>query len=192
MTNTSPQIAPDQVKSALGRFATGVVVLSIRDGKPPPTAPPGPDTPDLGEDFDDPADDIAATLTAFMPVSLFPPIVAIAVDLSGYLTEVLQRRAHWGLSVLDSGQAALAGRFSAAGRPSARLLLASEPHHRGSLTGALLLDRAGASLECVTVSRQEVGDHLLVTGSVISAVAGAAKNPLVRYDRAYRGLTARG
>ena len=191
MTNTSPQIAPDQVKSVLGRFATGVVVLSIRDGKPPHSAPPGPDAPDPDEDFDDPADDIAATLTAFMPVSLFPPIVAIAVDLSGYLAEVVLRRGHWGLSVLAADQAALAGRFSAAGRPSARLLLAGEAHHRSELTGALLLDAAGATLECVTISRQEVGDHLLVTGSVVGLGAGRARNPLVRYDRAYRTLTPR-
>jgi len=191
VTNASSPITPDQVKSALGRFATGVVVLSVRDGRPPATAPPGLDTPDPDEDFDDPADDIAATLTAFMPVSLFPPIVAIAVDLSGYVAEVLLRRAHWGLSVLESSQAALAGRFSAAGRPSARLLLASEEHSRGALTGALLLDRAGATLECVTTSRQEVGDHLLVTGSVVGAVAGASRTPLIRYDRAYRKLTPR-
>ncbi|EXG80285.1 conserved protein of DIM6/NTAB family [Cryptosporangium arvum DSM 44712] len=166
------------------------MVLSIRDGKPPVGAPPGAFDVDPDEDFDDPADDIAATLTAFMPVSLFPPIVAISVDLSSYLAEVLQRRGHWGLSVLGSSQAALAGRFSAAGRPSARLLLASEEHHRGALTGALLLDRAGATLECVTDSHREVGDHLLVTAAVVGAAIGT-KDPLVRYDRAYRQLTRR-
>lgn len=165
-------------------------MLSVRDGRPPEGAPPGPFAAEPDEDFDDPADDLAATLTAFMPVSLFPPIVSIAIDLSGYLAEVLQRRAHWGLSVLSAGQAALAGRFSAAGRPSARLLLASEAHHRGPLTGALLLDRAGATIECVTLDGREVGDHLLVTASVIGATPGD-KNPLVRYDRAYRGLTPR-
>ncbi|SHN27404.1 flavin reductase family protein [Cryptosporangium aurantiacum] len=187
MTNTSA----DQVKSALARFATGVAVLSVRDGRPPDSAPPGPDVVDPDEDFDDPADDIAATLTAFMPVSLFPPIVAISADLTGYVAEVLQRRAHWGLSVLSSGQAALAGRFAAAGRPSARLLLAGEEHHRGPLTGALLLDRATATIECVTIDRRPVGDHLLVTASVVDVTAAGPKDPLVRYDRAYRGLTRR-
>ncbi|GAA3393465.1 flavin reductase family protein [Cryptosporangium minutisporangium] len=187
MTNTSA----DQVKSALGRFATGVVVLSVRDGRPPESAPPGPDALDPDEDFDDPADDLAVTLTALMPVSLFPPIVAIAVDSAGYVAEVLGRRAHWGLSVLASNQAALAGRFAVAGRPSARLLLAEEEHHRGAATGALLLDRAGATLECVTTDRRSVGDHLLVTASVVSATTGSGRNPLVRYDRGYRTLTPR-
>ncbi|MFI5955006.1 flavin reductase family protein [Cryptosporangium sp. NPDC051539] len=191
MTNASSPIGPEQVKSAFGRFATGVVVLSIRDGRPPVSAPPGPDPGDPDEDFDDPADDLAVTLTAFMTVSLFPPIVVIAIDLSGYLAEVLHRRAHWGLSVLSGSQASLAGRFAAAGRPSARLLLADEEHHRGASTGALLLDRAAATLECVTISRQEVGDHLLVTASVVSASTGPAGNPLVRFDRAYRSFTHR-
>lgn len=128
-----------------------------------------------------------------MPVSLFPPLVTVAVEAGGYLAEVLDRRTHWGLSMLDAGQAALAGRFSAAGRPSARLLLAGEPHHRGEHTGALLLDGGGAALECTTTDRRQVGDHLLLIGAVLAATApGGPRAPLVRYDRAYRNLTPRG
>jgi flavin reductase (DIM6/NTAB) family NADH-FMN oxidoreductase RutF len=128
-----------------------------------------------------------------MPVSLFPPLVAVAVDAGGYVAEVLERRTHWGLSTLDASQAALAGRFSAAGRPSARLLLAGEPHHRGEHTGALLLDGGGAALECATTERRPVGDHLLLIGAVLAATApGRQRTPLVRYDRAYRSLTPRG
>ena len=128
-----------------------------------------------------------------MPVSLFPPLVAVAVEAAGYLAEVLDRRTHWGLSMLDASQAALAGRFSAAGRPSARLLLAGEPHHRGEHTGALLLDGGGAALECATTDRRRVGDHLLLIGAVLAATTlGGQRTPLVRYDRAYRNLTPRG
>jgi flavin reductase (DIM6/NTAB) family NADH-FMN oxidoreductase RutF len=191
------------MKATFGRFATGVVILSLRDGKPPaPVSLPEktPEDPVRSDDFesddfaDDPADDLAVTLTAFMPVSLFPPRVAVAVDYAGYLAEVLGRRTHWGLSVLDAGQTALAGRFSAAGRPSARLLLASEPHHRGERTGALLLDTGGATLECATTERHTVGDHLLLIGAVLDATVPSRPqhDPLVRYDRAYRRLAPRG
>jgi flavin reductase (DIM6/NTAB) family NADH-FMN oxidoreductase RutF len=193
----------ERVKSALARFATGVVVLSVRDGLPPsPSSVPvdasadadRSDDFDFGDSAGDPADDLALTVTAFMPVSLFPPLVAVAVDSGGYLAEVLTRRAHWGLSVLDAGQASLAGRFSAAGRPSARLLLAGEPHHRGTETGALLLDGGRAWLECRTTERHEVGDHLLLIGAVLAADAprSPGRSPLIRYDRSYRNLTSRG
>jgi flavin reductase (DIM6/NTAB) family NADH-FMN oxidoreductase RutF len=166
----SPAVSGEGLTAALARFATGVTVLSIRD------------------DEDEPADDLAATVTAFMPVSLFPPVVAVALGMDGYLAEVLDRRPDWGLSVLAAGQTALAGRFSADGRPSARHLLGDEPHHRGGQTGALLLDGGCATFECRTTDHRTVGDHLLLTADVLAAAVNDGQEPLVRYDRAYRRL----
>jgi flavin reductase (DIM6/NTAB) family NADH-FMN oxidoreductase RutF len=163
------------VTDALARFATGVMVLSVRDAD------------------EEPADDLATTITAFMPVSMFPPVVAIAVADDGYLAEVLRRCPGWGLSVLGAGQTALAGRFAAAGRPSARLLLADEPHHRGEYTAALLLDRCCATFEGRTTDQRTVGDHLLLTGEILGATAAGQPlpAPLVRFGRGYRTLAAR-
>ncbi len=165
-----PPVTPESITAGLSRFATGVTVVSVRDDS------------EWGD-----SDDIATTVSAFMPVSLDPPLVAMATDADSYAAEVLDRVDGWGLSVLADDQTQLAGRFSAAGRPSPRLLLADTPHHRGEQTGALLLDTACATMECRTTQRLRAGDHLLVLAEVL-AVTATDRAPLVRFGRAYRTL----
>jgi flavin reductase (DIM6/NTAB) family NADH-FMN oxidoreductase RutF len=96
------------------------------------------------------------------------------------------------VSVLGSTHKAIAGRFGAEGRPSARLLLAGEPHHRGPHSGALILDTALAAVECAVRERVAAGDHtvfladVLGLGEVESGPVSAA--PLIRFQGRYRGL----
>jgi flavin reductase (DIM6/NTAB) family NADH-FMN oxidoreductase RutF len=168
-------VTPETLTDALARFPTGVTVLSVQDAS------------EWGD-----SDDVATTVTAFMPLSLDPPLVAMAVTASSYVCEVLSRRDLWGLSVLATSQTALAGRFAAPGRPSPRLLLADTPHHRGSRTRSLLLDEACAAFECRTTSQREEGDHLLVVGEVLEiAHLATDREPLVRFGRTYRRLSPR-
>lgn len=166
-----PNPSPADVLDAVARFATGVTVVGVRDDM----------------------DDVATTVSAFLSVSHHPPLVAIAVAADGYLAEVLERRDRWGVSVLAAHQKALAGRFAASGRPSARLLLADHPHHRGAVTGALLLDDALAALECRTVQRVAAGDHLVVIAAVLAvAHVHTGDEPLVRHGRSYRAFATPG
>lgn len=137
-------------------------------------------------------DDIGSTVTSFCSVSLEPPMVAVSIAESAYLAEVLGRRDRWSVTVLSAGQRALAGRFSAAGRPGARLLLANVPHHRGALSDALVIEGGMAALECETRQRVAVGDHVLFVAEVIgiddqgAAGGGTAGDPLIRVGRRYR------
>ncbi|GLY72890.1 flavin reductase family protein [Actinoallomurus iriomotensis] len=150
---------------ALATFATGVVVVTVRDGR----------------------DDIGTTLTAFSSVSLDPPLVMISVANESYLAEVLHRCDRWAMTVLSAAQRAIAGRFAAAGRPSARLLIASVPHHRGRLSDALIIDDGLAALECETRQRVPAGDHVLFVAEVLSVDHIAAdRPPLIRVNRRYR------
>lgn len=151
---------------AVAGFATGVVVLTVRDGR----------------------DDLGTTVTSFMSVSMEPPMVLAGVASTSYLSEVLGRRDRWAATVLSSGQRALAGRFAAEGRPSARLLLASEPHHRGPLSDALILDDGLAALECETRERIVAGDHHLFVAEVLAAdYIARREKPLIRVNRRYLG-----
>ena len=52
------------------------------------------------------------------------------------------------MTVLAAAQRALAGRFAAAGRPGARLLLDNVPHQRGAASGALIPAGGLAAFEC--------------------------------------------
>ncbi|TDB91263.1 flavin reductase family protein [Actinomadura sp. 7K534] len=149
---------------AIAGFATGVVVLTVRDGR----------------------DDLGTTVTAFMSVSLEPPMVLASVTTSSYLTEVLNRQDRWAATVLASGQRALAGRFAAEGRPSARILLASEPHHRGEHSEALVPESGVSAMECETRRRVEAGDHTLFIAEVLSTdYLARDRTPLVRANRRY-------
>ncbi|MES9542598.1 MULTISPECIES: flavin reductase family protein [unclassified Actinomadura] len=149
---------------AVAGFATGVAVLTVRDGR----------------------DDLGTTVTSFMSVSLEPPMVVASVTTSSYLTEVLGRRPRWAATVLSSAQRALAGRFAAEGRPSARILLASEPHHRGEHSGALVPEAGVSALECETRQTVEAGDHTLFIAEVLSTdYVSAGRPPLVRVARRY-------
>lgn len=154
----------DEFTEALAGFATGVVVLTVRDGR----------------------DDLGTTVTSFMSVSLEPPMVLAGVATRSYLGEVLQRQDRWAATVLSTGQRALAGRFAAEGRPSARLLIASQPHHRGPVSDALIVDDGLAALECETRQRISAGDHLLFVAEVLSAdYIARDRKPLIRVNHRY-------
>ncbi|MFC5746833.1 flavin reductase family protein [Actinomadura rugatobispora] len=141
-----------------------MVVLTVRDGR----------------------DDLGITVTSFMSVSLEPPMVLAGITSTSYLAEVLDRGDRWAATVLGTGQRALAGRFAIQGRPNARILLASEPHHRGPLSDALIVEGGLAALECETRQRVQAGDHTLFVAEVRSAdYVDRGKDPLIRVNRRY-------
>lgn len=129
----------------MGCLAAGVSVLCVRDD----------------------SDDIGLTVTTLASVSLDPPLALVSVDQESYLAEVLTRADRWAVTMLAAPQRRIASRFAAAGRPSARLLLADEPHHRGVDSGALIPECGLAAFECRSERVVGVGDHLLVIGRAV-------------------------
>ncbi|CAN5348444.1 flavin reductase family protein [soil metagenome] len=138
-------VSVSRFKDAVSRFASGVTVVTVRDDM----------------------DDHGMTATAFASVSLEPTLVLVSVGRASYLHEVLERQEFWAVSILSSGQRQVASRFAESGRPSARLLLTDLPHHRGEISGALIVDDGMAALECRTEQLVEAGDHSLVIGRVL-------------------------
>ncbi|MFV2197621.1 flavin reductase family protein [Nocardiopsis sp. LOL_012] len=147
--------------------ATGVTVVTVADGR----------------------DDVGATVSAFGSVSTAPPIVSVSVGSDGYMAEVIEEVGAFAVSVLGAGQRALAGRFSAEGRPSARLLVSGQPHHRGGHTRALVLDDALAALECSVRQKVEVGDHAVFFADIVGLPAVGGRGPaLVRRAGRYHSV----
>lgn len=168
-------------KEAVGRFASGVVILSIRDAA----------DEELGT-----RDDIGMTATAFMSVSVDPPLVQVGVDAESYVTEVLERQDRWAVMLLAHEQKHIAGRFALPGRPSSRVLLAGEAHHRGAYSDAMIVDGGVAALECRTHQLVEAGDHVLAIGRVLAidsvTQTGSGRSPaaLVHYAGRYHRVQA--
>jgi flavin reductase (DIM6/NTAB) family NADH-FMN oxidoreductase RutF len=161
-------ISPHDFVDATAAFATGVTVVTAKDGR----------------------DDIGSTVTAFASVSESPPMVLVSVAAESYLCEVLQRRNRWAATVLAATQRDVAGRFATAGRPSARLLVASAPHHRGRLSEALIVEGGLGAMECETHHRVAAGDHILFVAAILAIdyISAPAAQPLVRFNRRYHAL----
>jgi flavin reductase (DIM6/NTAB) family NADH-FMN oxidoreductase RutF len=152
---------------ALASFPTGVTLVMAADGR----------------------DDIGTTVSAFCPVSLSPPLVLVSLIADSYPAEVLGRVDRFAVTVLAAGQRALAGRFAAAGRPGARLLLDGLAHERGAASGALIPAGGLAALECEITRRIPAGDHLLVIASVLAVpYVAESGEPLIRFAGRYPRL----
>ncbi|GGK71317.1 flavin oxidoreductase [Sphaerisporangium melleum] len=153
---------------AMRQLAAGVVVVTVQDER----------------------DDIGTTVTTFTSLSTDPPMVLLSLASSGYLCEVLLRQDRWAATLLSGGQAVVASRFATPGRPSARLLLAGTPHHRGPDTGAFVIDGGVAALEAETARVIPGGDHTLFLAQVVNVdYVTASLPPLVRMRGRYRAVT---
>ena len=137
----------------------------------------------------DDRDDVGVTVSAFCPVSMEPPLVLVSLIDGSYPAELLGRLDKFAVTVLAVGQRVLAGRFAAAGRPGARLLLDDIAHHRGIASGALIPDGGLAAVECEVVSRVPAGDHLLVIARVLAVdTVAESGDPLIRFRGRYPAL----
>ena len=135
-------------------------------------------------------DDVGATVSAFCPVSAHPPLVLVSLMAGSYPAELFSRESvpvtRFAVTLLSAGQRVLAGRFAAAGRPGARLMLDDVPHRRGPASAALIAEGGLAALECAVHQVIRVGDHLLVLALVtgVPYVADSGE-PLIRFRRHY-------
>jgi flavin reductase (DIM6/NTAB) family NADH-FMN oxidoreductase RutF len=148
-------VSPADFAAALRQHPAGVALMTVRD-----------DT-----------DDVGTTVTSVMSVSADPPLVAVGLAADGYPAEVLEAVGSCALTVLAAGQAILASRFSSAGRPGARHLLASVPWSRAAGSGGIVLDGGVVALDCVLDRVVPAGDHVLA----LLAVVGV---PVLREDAA--------
>jgi flavin reductase (DIM6/NTAB) family NADH-FMN oxidoreductase RutF len=159
MSNQS--INADEFRSILGRFATGVTILTARDAK--------------GVDH-------GMTVSSFCSVSLSPPLVLACVARDADMFAVARDAKHFGVSILTDDQEALSRHFADA--PDNRFDGIS--YTRGE-TGVALLNNVLGQLECRRVSWHEAGDHAICVGEVVSARNGDG-HPLLYYRGGYAKL----
>ncbi|MFF3399258.1 flavin reductase family protein [Streptomyces sp. NPDC002659] len=183
MLQTTPATAPvaiphaegvsnEEFRAAMSRLAAGVVLVTAHD----------PDDGPRGED-------VGMTATAFMSVSLDPPLVLVSLRNDSRMDDLLAEQPLWAVSVLSESQRHIAGRFAMKGRVSDRLLFEDIPYTRGEVSGSLLVRGALATLECRTEQRVVAGDHTLVIARVLSAgLPSADGGPLTYFRGRYRQL----
>ncbi|MEV6395550.1 flavin reductase family protein [Streptomyces sp. NPDC051907] len=183
MLQTTPSPGPDLIphaegvsneefRTAMSRLAAGVVLVTAHDAEDGPRG-----------------EDVGMTATAFMSVSLDPPLVLVSLRNGSRMDDLLAEQPLWGVSVLAESQRQIAGRFAMKGRVSDRLLFADVPSRRGETSGALLVDGALATLECRTEQRVAAGDHTLVIARVLTVgLPSGDTGPLLYFRGKYRHL----
>ena len=148
-------------RSTLGRFASGVTVVTARDAE--------------GRDH-------GMTVSAFASVSLEPPLVLACIDRAASMFELLRTTTHVGVNILAAPQEALSRRFAS---------VADSPFDGvgfvRAASGVVLLDDVLAQLECRVHARHDAGDHMLVILAVESAAVTEQK-PLLYFSGGYGGL----
>ncbi|MFC4471843.1 flavin reductase family protein [Streptomyces xiangluensis] len=168
-------VSDDEFRAAMSRLAAGVVLVTAHEPALDPDGPGG--------------EDVGMTATAFMSVSLDPPLVLVSLRDGSRMDDLLAEQPLWAVSVLSESQRHVAGRFAMKGRISDRLLFEDIPYVRGEASGALLVGGALATLECRTEQRVPAGDHTLVIGRVLTAsVPSADGGPLAYFKGRYRQL----
>ncbi|MDQ1046599.1 flavin reductase family protein [Streptomyces sp. V4I2] len=171
-------VSNDEFRAAMSRLAAGVVLVTAQEASLDPDDPQAPGGEDVG-----------MTATAFMSVSLDPPLVLVSLREGSRMDDLLDEQPLWAVSVLSESQRHIAGRFAMKGRISDRLLFEDIPYVRGEVSGAPLVGGALATLECRTEQRVPAGDHVLVIGRVLTATLPSADGgPLTYFRGRYRQL----
>jgi len=154
-------IDPATFRSVLGRFATGVTIVTARDAH--------------GRDH-------GMTVSAFASVSLEPPLVLCCIERRTEMHEVLTTATQFAVNFLSSSQESLSRRFA----EQLDDRFDGVGYGRG-ITGTVLLEGILAYLECDLAARYDGGDHTIVVGEVIAAAAHDER-PLLYYRGGYAQL----
>jgi flavin reductase (DIM6/NTAB) family NADH-FMN oxidoreductase RutF len=122
----------------------------------------------------------AATVNWVTQASFAPPLVVVGVKADSHPHPLIKESKAFALNVLGKDQGAMAFTFF---KPATRegQQISGEPFRWGT-TGAPILERAPAFVECRRVDTLERGDHSIFVGEVVEA--GQAKAPEGRADDA--------
>src|SRR2546427_724467 len=158
---TTRGVEPPQFRQLLGRFATGVTVLTSRSAN---------------------GDPIGMTASSVSSVSLDPPLVLVSVDKVHDMHAALESGTHFVLNILSADQEALSRRFAAEEQDRFRGVSYRE-NDRG-----IVIEGVVAHIECEKRSAMAAGDHTVFLGLVVGGDV-SDRRPLLYYRGGYAGLS---
>lgn len=151
------------LRTAFGRYATGVVVLTAFSG---------------GGRWS------AVTINSFTSVSLEPPLLLFGLGKSANCRPAFERCSTFAASILRHDQQWISDNFA---RPSSSLW--DEVPCRYTPQGCLAIDGALAIFQCRRYAVHDGGDHVLIVGVVEHFELGPAARPLTFFQGTYGSCT---
>ncbi len=149
-----------QFRSLLGRFASGVTIVTAR----------GTDGVHHG-----------MTVSAFCSLSLEPPLVLMCIDKTATMFDLLTTGDSFTVNILASHQEEIARRFATAESDK------FDGIGYAPVDAGAALEDVLANAQCVRISSIEAGDHTIVVGEVRSATVFEGE-PLLYFRGGYSGL----
>ena len=146
------------LKTAFGRFATGVVLAGCR----PPQGEP-----------------VMITVNSFTSVSLAPPLVLWCIDRRAARFGAFMSADGYSINVLNADQQFLSERFARSGAAPLEADLFTT-----WTTGAPILKPALAAFDCRVVDRHSAGDHVVLIAEVLKFQSSDGK-PLLYFASRY-------
>lgn len=128
-----------QLRDTLGRFATGVTLVTTRTAEGP----------------------LGITVNSFASVSLNPPLVLWSPARRSSRFPAFEAATHFAIHVLSADQKEIAKRFASSGGPFDDL------DYTTGENGTPLLSGCCARFECRHSAGHDGGDHLIVVGEVV-------------------------
>lgn len=147
-------------RNLLGRFATGVTVVTASDGKGPPQG---------------------MTVSAFSSLSLNPPLVLMCIDRTATMFGLLTTCERFTVNILSENQEEIARRFAATETTK------FDGIGYSLVDGDAVLEDVLAHAQCTRVNTVEAGDHAIVIGEVRSASVSEG-TPLLYFRGGYSSL----
>jgi 3-hydroxy-9,10-secoandrosta-1,3,5(10)-triene-9,17-dione monooxygenase reductase component len=154
-------VGPDRFRQVIGRFPTGVTVVTAM-------SPDGP---------------VGMTANAVTSLSLDPLLLLVCFDNDSRTLPLVSESRRFGVNVLAAGQEALARRF--AGKLPEAEKFSGVAHTLDD--GVPVIEGAHAWMGCDLVDLLPGGDHTIGIGAVVAAELGVGE-PLVWYAGSYSAL----
>jgi len=146
------------MRTVLGHFATGVtIVTAMYEGEP-----------------------VGMACNSFTSVSLDPPLVLFCAAKSSSTWPKIQAAGKWAVNVLGEDDEEVCRLF--AQKDADRF---AHMTFRPGISGAPILDRTLAFVDCVTDAEHDAGDHLIVVGRVLELGYQSEGKPLLFYRGGY-------
>jgi flavin reductase (DIM6/NTAB) family NADH-FMN oxidoreductase RutF len=151
-------------RSVLSRWASGVSVVTSNDG---------------GMLY-------GLTVSSFSALSLDPPLILVCLATANRIVGMIEASGGFAVSILSSEQMGASQYFARPGRLPTREF--TEIEGQWTASGQPIIAGSLAWLTCHTHALLPHGDHTICIGRVEETAVNAAKEPLLYWDRGYRGI----
>lgn len=148
-----------ELRNALGRFATGVCVITTIDAQ---------------------GNAVGMTANSFSSVSLEPPLVLWSLQSGSDMYDTFAHPRRYAINVLSSEQMDLSNQYAKKGDH-----VLDPGHYSIGRHGAPIIRNALVSFECELDVTHEGGDHLIIIGRVKDVSSRPTGKPLLFHSGSY-------